>query len=269
MLRCRQYSINTEIGIKAIRHCCALTARRGCSKNDGRKPSCAWPACPAPKRVAQTDQGRCRRPRRVGCRRVFVCTQIRRGRASARASRRQRKGVMLGDDAVQPVDQCWALERDVAVSVLVPAHRKRGGLAGALAFAFGGTQLRADAVAMIGFGLIVEQTQGAHQVIKPVGRSALVTADIRHDQPLAKTYRLVGLVVPRQPTENLDHALLPILLGSGAGSEVTQRIAAPMVGGMLTAPLLSLLVIPAVYRLLGRRRLSRRRSLSPNQRSVP
>ncbi len=41
--------------------------------------------------------------------------------------------------------------------------------------------------------------------------------------------------------------LLPIMLGSGTGSEVMQRIAAPMVGGMLTAPLLSLFVIPTIY----------------------
>ena len=49
--------------------------------------------------------------------------------------------------------------------------------------------------------------------------------------------------------------LLPILIGSGAGSEVMQRIAAPMVGGMLSAPLLSMLVIPAAFRLLQRHRL--------------
>jgi Cu(I)/Ag(I) efflux system membrane protein CusA/SilA len=49
--------------------------------------------------------------------------------------------------------------------------------------------------------------------------------------------------------------LLPILLGSGTGSEIMSRIAAPMVGGMITAPLLSMFVIPAVYRLMrGRRR---------------
>ena len=51
--------------------------------------------------------------------------------------------------------------------------------------------------------------------------------------------------------------LLPILLGHGAGSEVMQRIAAPMIGGMLTAPLLSMLVIPAAYLLLAERRLRR------------
>ncbi|WP_017737062.1 efflux RND transporter permease subunit [Pseudomonas sp. CBZ-4] len=49
--------------------------------------------------------------------------------------------------------------------------------------------------------------------------------------------------------------LLPILLGSGTGSEVMSRIAAPMVGGMITAPLLSLFVIPAAYRLMRRRHL--------------
>lgn len=49
--------------------------------------------------------------------------------------------------------------------------------------------------------------------------------------------------------------LLPIMYGSGAGSEVMQRIAAPMVGGMVTAPLLSLFVIPAAWRLLQEHRL--------------
>lgn len=41
--------------------------------------------------------------------------------------------------------------------------------------------------------------------------------------------------------------LMPIMLGSGTGSEVMQRIAAPMVGGMISAPLLSMLVIPVMY----------------------
>lgn len=47
--------------------------------------------------------------------------------------------------------------------------------------------------------------------------------------------------------------LMPILLGSGTGSEIMRRIAAPMVGGMITAPLLSLFVLPAVYLLMRRR----------------
>ena len=48
--------------------------------------------------------------------------------------------------------------------------------------------------------------------------------------------------------------LVPIMYGSGTGSEVMQRIAAPMVGGMVTAPLLSMFVVPVVYLLLRRRR---------------
>jgi Cu(I)/Ag(I) efflux system membrane protein CusA/SilA len=49
--------------------------------------------------------------------------------------------------------------------------------------------------------------------------------------------------------------LLPILWGSGTGSEIMSRIAAPMVGGMVTAPLLSLFVLPAAYCLMRRRHL--------------
>ena len=47
--------------------------------------------------------------------------------------------------------------------------------------------------------------------------------------------------------------LFPIMWGAGTGSEVMQRIAAPMVGGMITAPLLSMFVIPAAYLLMRRR----------------
>lgn len=47
--------------------------------------------------------------------------------------------------------------------------------------------------------------------------------------------------------------LLPIMVGSGTGSEVMSRIAAPMIGGMVSAPLLSLFVVPAAYWLMRRR----------------
>jgi Cu(I)/Ag(I) efflux system membrane protein CusA/SilA len=56
--------------------------------------------------------------------------------------------------------------------------------------------------------------------------------------------------------------LLPIMLGGGAGSEVMQRIAAPMVGGMVTAPLLSMLVVPAAWFLMRRRSLARQAAAS-------
>ena len=48
--------------------------------------------------------------------------------------------------------------------------------------------------------------------------------------------------------------LFPILIGTGTGSEVMSRIAAPMIGGMITAPLLSMLILPAAYLMLRRRR---------------
>ena len=44
--------------------------------------------------------------------------------------------------------------------------------------------------------------------------------------------------------------LLPIMLGAGTGSDVMQRIAAPMVGGMLTTTFLCLLVLPVIYGLV-------------------
>lgn len=54
--------------------------------------------------------------------------------------------------------------------------------------------------------------------------------------------------------------LLPLFWGAGAGSEVMQRIAAPMVGGMLSAPILSMLVVPVIYRLMRRQSVDQIRS---------
>jgi len=58
--------------------------------------------------------------------------------------------------------------------------------------------------------------------------------------------------------------LLPIMWGTGTGSEVMQRIAAPMVGGMITAPLLSMFVIPAAYLLIRRSKKARRATQAPH-----
>ena len=51
--------------------------------------------------------------------------------------------------------------------------------------------------------------------------------------------------------------LLPIMWGSGSGSELMRRIAAPMIGGMVTATLLSMFVVPAAYLLMRRRQASK------------
>jgi len=51
--------------------------------------------------------------------------------------------------------------------------------------------------------------------------------------------------------------LLPILYGTGTGSEVMGRIAAPMVGGMVSAVILTLLVLPAIYFIWKRRDITK------------
>jgi Cu(I)/Ag(I) efflux system membrane protein CusA/SilA len=90
-------------------------------------------------------------------------------------------------------------------------------------------------------------------VVNPDAGSAELDAAIREGA--------VQRVRPKAMTVAVILAgLFPILIGGGAGSEVMQRIAAPMVGGMLSAPLLSMLVIPAAYSLLQRRRLARNSS---------
>jgi Cu(I)/Ag(I) efflux system membrane protein CusA/SilA len=49
--------------------------------------------------------------------------------------------------------------------------------------------------------------------------------------------------------------LMPIMLGSGTGSEIMERIAAPMVGGMVTAPVMSMILLPVMYYLWHRRKV--------------
>ena len=72
----------------------------------------------------------------------------------------------------------------------------------------------------------------------------------RDDLVAAITEGAVLRVRPKAMTVAVIIAgLLPLFWGAGTGSEVMQRIAAPMVGGMITAPLLSLFVVPAVYLL--------------------
>ncbi|RMG60061.1 MAG: efflux RND transporter permease subunit [Gammaproteobacteria bacterium] len=84
---------------------------------------------------------------------------------------------------------------------------------------------------------------------------------LRNEQDLEQAilHGAVQRVRPKAMTVAVILAgLLPIMLGSGTGSEVMQRIAAPMLGGMITAPLLSLFVIPVLYSLWKRRELKKR-----------
>ena len=76
-------------------------------------------------------------------------------------------------------------------------------------------------------------------------RAAIMEGAVMRVRPKAMT---VAVVIA---------GLLPIMLSAGTGSEVMQRIAAPMVGGMITAPMLSLFVVPVIYLLWKQRGLSR------------
>ncbi len=83
----------------------------------------------------------------------------------------------------------------------------------------------------------VEAGQAHERVLK----AAIMEGAVMRVRPKAMT---VAVIIA---------GLIPIMLGHGTGSEVMQRIAAPMVGGMITAPLLSLFVIPAIYLLMHRK----------------
>ena len=85
------------------------------------------------------------------------------------------------------------------------------------------------------------EQQAAGHSGEPALRNAIRIGAVQRVRPKAMT---VAVIIA---------GLLPILWGSGTGSEIMSRIAAPMVGGMITAPLLSLFVLPAAYLLMRRR----------------
>ena len=78
-----------------------------------------------------------------------------------------------------------------------------------------------------------KQLQG--KLTEPMLREAIMEGAVMRVRPKAMT---VAVIVA---------GLMPIFLSQGTGSEVMSRIAAPMIGGMITAPLLSLFVLPVIY----------------------
>ena len=94
-----------------------------------------------------------------------------------------------------------------------------------------------------------------HALQDRLAAGAVITAEVLDD---AIREGAVLRVRPKAMTVAVILAgLVPIVWASGTGAEVMSRIAAPMLGGMVTAPLLSMLVIPAAYRLMRRRRQPR------------
>ncbi|MBE9564480.1 MAG: efflux RND transporter permease subunit, partial [Proteobacteria bacterium] len=90
------------------------------------------------------------------------------------------------------------------------------------------------------FGVVMlvylNQAIKKHQPTTPVElRECVIEGAVLRVRPKAMT---VAVIIA---------GLLPIMIGVGTGSELMQRIAAPMIGGMITAPLVSMLVIPVLF----------------------
>lgn len=86
-----------------------------------------------------------------------------------------------------------------------------------------------------------------HRMLEPQGEDAMLMRAIHEGAVLRVRPKVMTVAT-------IMAGLLPIMWASGTGSEVMSRIAAPMVGGMITAPLLSMLVIPAIYLLIHRQK---------------
>ncbi|MFA5937751.1 MAG: efflux RND transporter permease subunit [Sinimarinibacterium sp.] len=111
--------------------------------------------------------------------------------------------------------------------------------------ALGGVAAEFGVVMLIFLDNAIREREGRGALNTPADlREALIEGAVLRVRPKAMT---VAVIVA---------GLLPLFMGEGTGSEVMQRIAAPMVGGMITAPLLSMIVLPAAYLLLRGRRLS-------------
>jgi len=69
------------------------------------------------------------------------------------------------------------------------------------------------------------------------------------------TSSLEGDILASSPISKSTSSSLPIIIGTGIGSDVMKRIAAPMVGGIMTSFLMELTVYPAIFYLIKRREM--------------
>lgn len=106
--------------------------------------------------------------------------------------------------------------------------------------ALGGVAVEIGVVMMLYLDRALERRREA------LGETGLRREDVREAVVEGALLRLRPVTMTKVA---IIAALLPILIGTGAGSEAMQRIAAPMVGGMLSVALLTLAVIPAAYLL--------------------
>ncbi len=114
-------------------------------------------------------------------------------------------------------------------------------VAAAIGFiALGGVAVEIGVVMMLYLDRALERRRTSR------GASGLTRGDVREAVVEGALLRLRPVTMTKVA---IIAALLPIMVGSGAGSEAMQRIAAPMVGGMLSVAILTLAVIPAAYLL--------------------
>ena len=100
----------------------------------------------------------------------------------------------------------------------------------------------------------LKQAMKSHQLTAEQAGRAMQRKDIEnavHDGALMRVRPIMMTVAA------IIAGLLPIMLGSGTGSEVMRRIAAPMVGGMVSATILTLAVIPAIFLIWQQHRLGK------------
>ncbi|PKM13216.1 MAG: CusA/CzcA family heavy metal efflux RND transporter [Gammaproteobacteria bacterium HGW-Gammaproteobacteria-3] len=122
----------------------------------------------------------------------------------------------------------WLLDYHLSVAVLV------------------GFIALAGVAAEFGVIMIIYLRQAVHSAAPETEaelRRAVIRGAVLRVRPKAMTAAVIIL------------GLLPILLGGGTGSEAMQRIAAPMIGGMFSAPLVSMLVLPVLYFLWCKKQL--------------
>ena len=107
-------------------------------------------------------------------------------------------------------------------------------------------------------GIKLEEARNASRELSVEDlRDAIVEGALMRVRPIMMT---VSVIIA---------GLLPIMFGSGTGSEVMRRIAAPMVGGMISATVLTLLVIPAVFLLWKRASIKGSEGVSQKQTDIP
>jgi copper/silver efflux system protein len=126
----------------------------------------------------------------------------------------------------------WALDYDVSVAVVV----------GLIALA--GVAAETGIVMLLYLNSAWRQRQSAGRALTVNDlEEAITEGALRRLRPKMMTVLTIML------------GLLPLLIGQGAGAEILRRIAAPMVGGMVSATVLTLFVVPALFLLLRRRGL--------------